>query len=77
VFGKHARRVVDALSSHYTVTSAINPTKPVPKGFEITVAAGAGEKETVVWSGKDKGPPRALKFPSDEEILAKVQAALK
>lgn len=78
MYGKHARRVLDALAGAYTVTSVVNPTKPVSKGFEVTVTTAADPAEgLLVWSGKALGPPRALKFPTDEEIVEKVQAALK
>ncbi len=43
------------------------------KSFEVTIApsGGGGAKGAVViWSGIKRGPPRALKFPSDDEIKA-------
>lgn len=53
--------------------SELNPgfsssNKPKKGSFEITIVRDDGT-EAQVWSGVNKGPPRKLKFPSDDELI--------
>ncbi|KAL3973094.1 hypothetical protein ACER0C_024301 [Sarotherodon galilaeus] len=43
--------------------------------FEITLQDGG--KETSLWTGIKKGPPRKLKFPQPEVVVSALQEALK
>ncbi|KAK7137760.1 hypothetical protein R3I94_013419 [Phoxinus phoxinus] len=36
-----------------------------------------GDKETVLWSGIKKGPPRKLKFPDPAEVVSALKEVLK
>ena len=71
MYGRRARQVLSALGQHYACTSTINATKPRSKSFEIATDDGR-----LLWSGVKKGPPRALKFPDDEEIVKLVREAI-
>uniref|UniRef100_A0A8C6KNP4 Selenoprotein H n=1 Tax=Nothobranchius furzeri TaxID=105023 RepID=A0A8C6KNP4_NOTFU len=53
----------------------INPDKPRRNSFEISLLDG--DKETSLWSGIKKGPPRKMKFPQPEAVAAALQEALK
>uniref|UniRef100_A0A3P9JNI1 Selenoprotein H n=1 Tax=Oryzias latipes TaxID=8090 RepID=A0A3P9JNI1_ORYLA len=52
-----------------------NPEKPRRNSFEITLLDGA--KETSLWTGIKKGPPRKLKFPQPDDVVAALKDALK
>jgi len=54
------------------VQVAINVTKPRSKSFEVAVAGGP-----TVWSGVKKGPPRNLKFPTEEQMKVLVADVVK
>ncbi|KAI3351720.1 hypothetical protein L3Q82_020555 [Scortum barcoo] len=43
--------------------------------FEITLVDGG--KETPLWTGIKKGPPRKLKFPQPDVVVTALQEALK
>lgn len=47
---------------------AINAEKPRTKSFEFTLVRADGSEE-LVWTGLKLGPPRSLKFPSNEKIV--------
>ncbi|CAB1435595.1 unnamed protein product [Pleuronectes platessa] len=49
--------------------------KPRRNSFEITLQDGV--KETSLWTGLKKGPPRKLKFPQPDVVVAALQEALK
>lgn len=53
----------------------INDTKPRSKSFELTVIKEDG-KETLVWTGIKKGPPRKLKFPVNSDLIEEVKKIL-
>ncbi|TNN77670.1 Selenoprotein H [Liparis tanakae] len=63
------------LAAHPGLTVVFNPEKPRRNGFEITLQDGG--KETCLWTGIKKGPPRKLKFPQPEVVVAALQEALK
>lgn len=71
MYGRRARQVLSALGQHYACTVEVNASKPRSKAFEVSLADGR-----VLWSGVKKGPPRALKFPDDEQIVKLVRDAL-
>ncbi|KAF3838453.1 hypothetical protein F7725_010221 [Dissostichus mawsoni] len=71
------RRVVKSalLAAHPDLTVVSNPEKPRRNSFEITLQDGG--KETSLWTGIKKGPPRKLKFPEPDVVVAALQDALK
>ncbi|CAG2228571.1 unnamed protein product [Mytilus edulis] len=44
-----------------------NPSKPRRGSFEFTLVKGG--KETVIWTGVKKGPPRKMKFPETPDLI--------
>ncbi|CAL8304443.1 unnamed protein product [Arctogadus glacialis] len=56
------------------LTVVLNPEKPRGKSFEITLVEG--EKESILWTGIKKGPPRKLKFPEPAVVVAALEEAL-
>jgi len=90
VYPRHAQRVVDAITKAGFTFGSTRIFKGRHKSFEISIekeqkagadsaAAASSSKSArsveVVWSGMKKGPPRALKFPDDAIIVAKIQEA--
>lgn len=75
MYRKHALRVVSALSGAYQLTHVLNEVKPLSKSFEIDIELKDGKRHGV-WSGRALGPPRALKFPEEQQILDIVQKAI-
>ncbi|KAM3612883.1 uncharacterized protein V6R79_016327 [Siganus canaliculatus] len=63
------------LAAHPGLTVVLNPDKPRRNSFEITLRDGG--KETSLWTGIKKGPPRKLKFPQPDIVVAALQEALK
>uniref|UniRef100_A0A3Q0RDV9 Selenoprotein H n=1 Tax=Amphilophus citrinellus TaxID=61819 RepID=A0A3Q0RDV9_AMPCI len=61
------------LAARPELTVVLNPEKPRRNSFEITLLDG----ETSLWTGIKKGPPRKLKFPQSDVIVAALQEALK
>ncbi|CAJ1058424.1 selenoprotein H [Xyrichtys novacula] len=53
----------------------LNPEKPRRNSFEISLQDGG--KETSLWTGIKKGPPRKLKFPQPDVVVAALLEALK
>jgi hypothetical protein len=52
----------------------VNSKTPRRGSFELTVVNESG-KETSLWSGIEKGPPRRLKFPEAEIVVEAFKAA--
>ena len=50
--------------------------KPRRGSFEITIEREDG-KNTLLWTGLKRGPPRRLKFPEPSEMLAEAKNFLK
>uniref|UniRef100_A0A3Q1IC77 Selenoprotein H n=1 Tax=Anabas testudineus TaxID=64144 RepID=A0A3Q1IC77_ANATE len=74
LYGRNAEEVKSALlAAHPGLTVVLNPEKPRRNSFEITLLDG----ETSLWTGIKKGPPRKLKFPQPDVIVAALQEALK
>lgn len=44
-----------------------NPSKPRKGSFEFTLVKDG--KETLVWTGIKKGPPRKEKFPETSDLI--------
>ncbi|XP_037636939.1 selenoprotein H isoform X2 [Sebastes umbrosus] len=73
---RNAEEVKSALlAAHPELTVVFNPEKPRRNSFEITLLDGG--KETSLWTGIKKGPPRKLKFPQPDVVVAALQEALK
>lgn len=76
MYGRNAEEVKSALlAAHPELTVVLNPKKPRRNSFEITLMDGG--KETSLWTGIKKGPPRKLKFPQPDVVVAALQEALK
>uniref|UniRef100_A0A8C7YK20 Selenoprotein H n=1 Tax=Oryzias sinensis TaxID=183150 RepID=A0A8C7YK20_9TELE len=76
VYGRNAEEVKSALlAARPELTVVCNPEKPRRNSFEITLLDGA--KETSLWTGIKKGPPRKLKFPQPDDVVAALKDALK
>ncbi|KAL1924714.1 uncharacterized protein VTP21DRAFT_4368 [Calcarisporiella thermophila] len=73
-YKNQADRVIKAIKEVYPNAECQSVAKPRSKCFEIYVKDG--DKDTQVWSGKDKGPPRKLKFPDNEKVIQLVSAEL-
>uniref|UniRef100_A0A667XVU7 Selenoprotein H n=1 Tax=Myripristis murdjan TaxID=586833 RepID=A0A667XVU7_9TELE len=72
VYGRNAEAVKAALlAAHPDLTVVLNPEKPRRNSFEITLV-----DETTLWTGIKKGPPRKLKFPESEVVVAALKNAL-
>ncbi|KAG7230359.1 hypothetical protein INR49_024464 [Caranx melampygus] len=63
------------LAAHPDLNVVLNPEKPRRNSFEITLLDGG--KETTLWTGIKKGPPRKLKFPQPDTVVTALQEALK
>uniref|UniRef100_A0A3P9L4K8 Selenoprotein H n=1 Tax=Oryzias latipes TaxID=8090 RepID=A0A3P9L4K8_ORYLA len=63
------------LAARPELTVVCNPEKPRRNSFEITLLNGA--KEICLWTGIKKGPPRKLKFPQPDDVVAALKDALK
>ncbi|PVZ97060.1 hypothetical protein BB558_007003 [Smittium angustum] len=50
----------------------VNKNKPRRNTFDIKIV-GEG-KESLIWSGIEKGPPRKLKFPTIEDIKDEIES---
>ncbi|CAG5990663.1 unnamed protein product [Menidia menidia] len=75
VYGRNAEEVKAALlAAHPGLTVVLNPEKPRRNSFEITLLDGG--TETCLWTGIKKGPPRKLKFPEADVVVAALQKAL-
>lgn len=75
MYGRNAEEVKSALlAARPGLTVVLNPEKPRRNSFEITLLDGG--KETSLWTGIKKGPPRKLKFPQPEDVVAALQKAL-
>uniref|UniRef100_A0A8C2XQK2 Selenoprotein H n=1 Tax=Cyclopterus lumpus TaxID=8103 RepID=A0A8C2XQK2_CYCLU len=76
LYGRNAEEVKSALLvAHPELIMVFNPEKPRRNSFEITLLDGG--KETCLWTGIKKGPPRKLKFPQPDVVVAALQEALK
>lgn len=76
MYGRNAGEVKSALLAALPeLTVVLNPEKPRRNSFEITLVDG--EKETQLWTGIKKGPPRKLKFPPPDDVVVALQEALK
>uniref|UniRef100_A0A096MAH6 Selenoprotein H n=2 Tax=Poecilia formosa TaxID=48698 RepID=A0A096MAH6_POEFO len=76
VYGRNAEEVKSALlAARPGLTVVLNPEKPRRNSFEVTLLDGG--KETSLWTGIKKGPPRKLKFPQPDSVVAALQEALK
>uniref|UniRef100_A0A3B3CPJ2 Selenoprotein H n=1 Tax=Oryzias melastigma TaxID=30732 RepID=A0A3B3CPJ2_ORYME len=76
VYGRNAEEVKSALlAARPELTVVFNPEKPRRNSFEITLLDGS--KETPLWTGIKKGPPRKLKFPQPDVVVAALKDALK
>uniref|UniRef100_A0A3P9PX39 Selenoprotein H n=1 Tax=Poecilia reticulata TaxID=8081 RepID=A0A3P9PX39_POERE len=74
VYGRNAEEVKSALlAARPGLTVVLNPEKPRRNSFEITLLDG----ETSLWTGIKKGPPRKLKFPQPDSVVAALHEALK
>uniref|UniRef100_A0A667Y2N0 Selenoprotein H n=1 Tax=Myripristis murdjan TaxID=586833 RepID=A0A667Y2N0_9TELE len=62
------------LAAHPDLTVVFKPGKPRRDSFEITLVDGG--KETTLWTGINRGPPRKVKFPESEVVLAALENAL-
>uniref|UniRef100_A0A3Q3F136 Selenoprotein H n=1 Tax=Labrus bergylta TaxID=56723 RepID=A0A3Q3F136_9LABR len=62
------------LAAHPGLTVVFNPVKPRRNSFEISLLDG--DKETSLWTGIKKGPPRKLKFPQPDVVVDALQEAL-
>jgi hypothetical protein len=49
--------------------------KPKKGSFEIYMKRDGESEEKLVWTGLDKGPPRAQKFPDPESLIAAIEAS--
>ena len=60
-----------------SIVSSMNSgeTKPRRGAFEITIEREDG-KTLIVWTGLKLGPPRRLKFPEPDVLLAAIKAFL-
>jgi len=69
VFKRNANAVGDALRQHFgDVELSLNPDgKPKRGSFEIILMKE--EKDVLLWSGVEKGPPRKLKFPETSKVV--------
>uniref|UniRef100_A0A8C5HJR7 Selenoprotein H n=1 Tax=Gouania willdenowi TaxID=441366 RepID=A0A8C5HJR7_GOUWI len=75
VYGRNAEEVKSALLAAVPdVTVLINPEKPRRSSFEVTLKDEG--KETCLWTGIKKGPPRKLKFPQPDVVVAALKEAL-
>ena len=54
----------------------VGEIKPRRGSFEITIESEDG-KNTLLWTGLNRGPPRRLKFPEPGEMLAEAKNFLK
>lgn len=76
MYGRNAEEVKSALLAAFPdLTVVFNPEKPRRNSFEITLMDG--DKEIPLWTGIKKGPPRKLKFPEPEVVVAALEEALK
>lgn len=76
MYGRNAQEVKTALlAAHPELTVVLNPKAPRRNSFEIILLDGG--KETSLWTGIKKGPPRKLKFPQPDVVVAALQEALK
>uniref|UniRef100_A0A3B5AIM3 Selenoprotein H n=1 Tax=Stegastes partitus TaxID=144197 RepID=A0A3B5AIM3_9TELE len=74
VYGRNAEEVKSALlAACPDLTVVLNPEKPRRNSFEVTLLDG----ETSLWTGIKKGPPRKLKFPQPDVVVAALKEALK
>uniref|UniRef100_A0A3Q3W653 Selenoprotein H n=1 Tax=Mola mola TaxID=94237 RepID=A0A3Q3W653_MOLML len=74
IYGRNAEEVKSALlADHPALTVVLNPEKPRRNSFEVTLLDG----ETSLWTGIKKGPPRKLKFPQPDAVVAALQEVLK
>uniref|UniRef100_A0A3Q2PL75 Selenoprotein H n=1 Tax=Fundulus heteroclitus TaxID=8078 RepID=A0A3Q2PL75_FUNHE len=74
VYGRNAEEVKSALlATRPGLTVVLNPEKPRRNSFEVTLLDG----EISLWTGIKKGPPRKLKFPPPDDVVAALQEALK
>lgn len=53
----------------------MNVSAPRRGAFEIIVTNSRGV-ETILWSGLKRGPPRRLKFPDPNTLIAGLKEAL-
>jgi len=70
-----ALKLVDAVHSEFgeEIPVELNPNKTSRRGsFELVMLKD--DKETLLWSGLKKGPPRNLKFPSASDVLSSIKA---
>lgn len=68
VFKRKAETVVADLRQTFgEVEVEFNPSKPRRGSFEFTLVKGG--KETLIWTGVKKGPPRKMKFPETPDLI--------
>jgi len=76
VYKRKAQAFLDLAKSEYPgLESQLNPEKPRRGAFNISVTLDNGDSLDL-WDGKSKGPPRKLKFPDNEELLASLRKKL-
>ncbi|KAG7275761.1 hypothetical protein CRUP_009864 [Coryphaenoides rupestris] len=63
------------LAARPDLTVVLNPEKPRRNSFEVTLVEG--EKESLLWTGIKKGPPRKLKFPEPSVVAEALEDAVK
>uniref|UniRef100_A0A672IVC2 Selenoprotein H n=1 Tax=Salarias fasciatus TaxID=181472 RepID=A0A672IVC2_SALFA len=74
MYGRNAEEVKSALlAANPELNVVLNPEKPRRNSFEVTLLDG----KTSLWTGIKKGPPRKLKFPPPDAVVAALQEALK
>ena len=71
-YKSRANKAIEALKAA-GIDAKVSSAKPRRGAFNFTVKSG--DKETEVWDGLKKGPPRADKFPDLEELVEMCKAA--
>ena len=76
MYARNANDIADAIKAAYPGSFAFEGigTKGRSKSFEISLRKAGEDDMTCLWSGVKKGPPRKLKFPAVEDIVAQLSA---
>jgi len=75
VYQRTALKLSEAVCEEFgeEISFELNPNKTSRRGsFEITLIKDG--KETLLWSGLKKGPPRNLKFPAASDVVSSIKA---
>lgn len=76
VFKRKALALVEDLRKKYGEFEVeLNPSAPRRGSFELVVSRD-GKDDVTVWTGLKKGPPRKLKFPEAETVIAEIEKIL-